>query len=80
MIKNVCIYHAAWIRIKAVSNPMQADTGNLQQQQPSQTIITSTPAGQQVTVIPASGNVRAANIVQVLRSAIFGARTNIPEA
>ncbi|KAF9804234.1 hypothetical protein SFRURICE_020662, partial [Spodoptera frugiperda] len=42
-----------------------ADTGNLQQQQPSQTIITSTPAGQQVTVIPASGNVRAANIVQV---------------
>ncbi|XP_050563942.1 transcription factor Sp4 isoform X6 [Spodoptera frugiperda] len=55
----------ATITLQAVSNPMQADTGNLQQQQPSQTIITSTPAGQQVTVIPASGNVRAANIVQV---------------
>ncbi|XP_050563800.1 transcription factor Sp4 isoform X2 [Spodoptera frugiperda] len=47
----------ATITLQAVSNPMQADTGNLQQQQPSQTIITSTPAGQQVTVIPASGNV-----------------------
>ncbi|KAF9413206.1 hypothetical protein HW555_008486 [Spodoptera exigua] len=55
----------ATITLQAVSNPMQADAGNLQQQQPSQTIITSTPAGQQVTVIPASGNVRAANIVQV---------------
>ena len=72
---NIYIYHAARIRIKAVS-----DQGNLQQQQPSQTIITSTPNGQQVTVIPASSNVRTTNFVQVSRSAIFGARTNIPEA
>lgn len=53
-------YTAAWN--KAVSNPMQ-DSSGLQQQQ--QTIITSTPTGQQVTVIPAPANVRAANVVQV---------------
>lgn len=39
------------------------DSSGLQQQQ--QTIITSTPTGQQVTVIPAPANVRAANVVQV---------------
>ncbi|XP_047041951.1 transcription factor Sp3-like isoform X8 [Helicoverpa zea] len=47
----------ATITLQAVSNPMQADSGSMQQQQPSQTIITSTPTGQQVTVIPASSNV-----------------------
>lgn len=55
------IYYIA-ARNKAVSNPMQ-DSSGMQQQQ--QTIITSTPTGQQVTVIPASANVRAANVVQV---------------
>uniref|UniRef100_A0A2A4J879 C2H2-type domain-containing protein n=1 Tax=Heliothis virescens TaxID=7102 RepID=A0A2A4J879_HELVI len=47
----------ATITLQAVSNPMQADSGNMQQQQPSQTIIASTPTGQQVTVIPATSNV-----------------------
>lgn len=64
---------------KAVSNPMQAESNNMQQQQQSQTIITSTPAGQQVTVIPAPSNVRVANIVQVLRSVIFGTTRKFPK-
>lgn len=47
---------------KAVSNPMQ-DTGQVQQQ----AIITSTPNGQQVTVIPASSNVRSRSILGRIR-------------
>lgn len=48
---------------------MQAEATVQQVQQQPQTIITSGPAGQQVTVIPAASNVRAANVVQVLRDA-----------
>ncbi|XP_021206783.2 transcription factor Sp4 isoform X2 [Bombyx mori] len=53
------------ITLQAVSNPMQAETATVQQQQPTQTIITSTPSGQQVTVIPAQANVQTSEVVQV---------------
>ncbi|XP_038210069.1 transcription factor Sp3-like isoform X5 [Zerene cesonia] len=54
----------ATITLQAVANQMQADSSGIQQQ-PTQTIITSTPNGQQVTVIPACNNVRSANVVQM---------------